>query len=177
MIAATLQFTADLVNEHVMNSFQLDEHKVAVNYLIHSDGSIPNLNQNKVVLTLIAIEKESVLHNKTHDFTSTNRPEENYNVTVLFTCNFDDYSESLKFLDALILFFQKNSVVTHANTPRLPSDIDKLTYEFMNVSMEQSQTIWTTLGAKYQPSVLYKIRGIKMRENSAAFRPVISSIE
>ena len=59
MIYQSLHFTNKLLGQFLNNRFRLDEDKIVLNYLIDPNGSIPKLNPNKVVLSLINVEKET----------------------------------------------------------------------------------------------------------------------
>jgi hypothetical protein len=93
MISKALQFTNDVLDQFVRNKFGLDEKKVVLNNLIEGNGSLPQINQNKVVISLINIEKETA-----KPFTLRNRksadgnyssvsPSERYNLDILVSSN------------------------------------------------------------------------------------------
>jgi hypothetical protein len=164
MIATSFTFIIDLLNIYLKKSFGVDEDYVILNNLNNSDGSFVISNSNKVVLTLIAIEKENsnrINFNKSNERQFIVKPIDNYNYTILISFNFNDYFENLKFLNSIILFFEENTIFNGINSLSLPRDIEKLIIEYKNVSLDDSYKIWTTLGAKYQPSLVYKIREIK----------------
>ena len=81
-------------------------------------------------------------------------------IAVLFSAYFKpgNYTEALRFLSFVIAYFQYKNVFTRANTPQLDAGIDKLIFEMANISPEQLNNIWASLGAKYMPSVVYKMR-------------------
>lgn len=171
MMMSALQFTNDILDQYLKNKFSLDESKVILNNIIDTSGSIPLANQNKVVLSLINIEKETskpfyVRNQKLSNgnFSDVN-PSERYNLDLLITSNFDDYGETLKFLNAAIQFFQVNVCLDSSSFSSIPKDIDKLEFDIEKISYHQMHSLWTAMGAKYQPSVVYKMRLITIQGN------------
>jgi hypothetical protein len=74
-------------------------------------------------------------------------------------------------------YFQYKNVFTPANTPRLDNGIDKLVFEIASITPEQLNNIWGSIGAKYMPSVIYKMRMLTFDESIIKeFRPVVSGI-
>ena len=169
MIYQSLHFTNKLLGQFLNNRFRLDEDKIVLNYLVDPNGSIPKLNQNKVVLSLINIEKETnqpfYIRNQkleSGNYSSFN-PVERYNLDLLISCNFDDYDESLKFLDAIIYFFQINNYLDASSSSALPEGLSKLEFEYEKISYHQMHSLWTAMGAKYQPSIIYKMKLVKVQ--------------
>ncbi len=165
MIEKAIQFTGKTLNQYVKKKFGLDEDVVVANSIIDQNGAVPQKNKNKVVISLIHVEQENVKqfynqNQKLSDGNYVRKPQSHrYNLFVLITPNFDDYSETLKFLDASIQFFQINEMVDATKSAEIPPEISKLEYEFQKgENYMQMQNLWTALGAKYQPSVIYKLR-------------------
>ncbi len=181
MIAQSLQFTHSMLSRFLRNRFDLDEDKVVLNNLIESDGSIPTLNQNKLIISLINIEKETnkAFYGQAKKLNDGNyadiNPSERYNLIILVSSNFDDYGETLKFLNAAILFFQANTVLDSGSSSNIPAGLNKLEFEVEKITYHQMQGLWTAMGAKYQPSIIYKLRLITIQANEAArFMPAVA---
>lgn len=183
MLSQALQFTNDILDQFLKNQFGLDERKVVLNNLIEANGSVPQINQNKVVISLINIEKETArpFYNRSQKLAEGNyadiNPSERYNLDLLISANFDDYGETLRFLNAVILFFQINNSPDARSFSTIPDGLVKLEFEIEKISYHQMQNLWTSMGAKYQPSVIYKLRLITIQGNvSEGFMPAISKI-
>jgi hypothetical protein len=181
MINKALQLTCEVLNQFLRNRFSLDESKVLLNNLIDSNGSLPQNNKNKVVFSLINIEKETAkpFYVRTQNAIKGNyadiSPEERYNLYVLVSSNFDEYGETLKFLNAVILFFQAHPLLDAAAFPDITGGLHKLEFEIEKITYHQMQSLWTAMGAKYQPSVIYQMRLITIQANEAkGFVPAIS---
>jgi len=181
MIGNALQFTASVLDQFIKNKFGLDESKVMLNCLIETNGSIPQRNQNKVVLSLINVEKETnqpfyapMQPAGSKVFADMN-PYQRFNLDVLISLNFDNYDETLKFLDVVLLFFQAHPGLNATSFPLMPSGLGKLEFDVEKITYREMQNLWTAMGAKYQPSVIYKMRLITIQANEAAgFNPTVS---
>lgn len=171
MIQKVLQFTNEVLQQFLQNKFDLDEDIVISNNLIDADGSIPQKNKNKVIISLINLEHETskpfnVSNKKLHDGNfAMNAPSNRYNLDILVTANFDDYNETLKFLNAVILFFQINQAIDSSTNSNIPKEITKLVFDLEKNSYHQMHSLWTAMGAKYRPSVIYKMRMITLQDD------------
>jgi len=64
------------------------------------------------------------------------------------------------------------------NTPRLDPGVEKLTFEMESLSSEKLNNVWSTLGAKYMPSVVYKIRMLTFDSSVIReYRPAVAGVE
>lgn len=184
MISKALQYTCDALDQFLRNRLALTEKKVLLNNVIDTNGTIPLANQNNVVISLINTEKETsrpyyhVRNQKMANgsFSDINPPER-YNLDILVSSSFDDYSESLKFLDAAILFFQMNIFLDPSSFSNIPEGLNKLHFDNEKITYHQMHSLWTAMGAKYQPSAIYKMRLVTFQGDEASgFTPAISNI-
>jgi len=182
MISKALQFNKEILDQFLKNRFGLDESKVLLNKLIDSDGSIPTINQNKVVISLINVEKEvnKQFYGRNQKIGNGNyseiQPYERYNLDLLVSSNFDDYSETLKFLNASVLFFQIHPAVDSTSFSNIPAGLRKLEFDIEKISYHEMHSLWTAMGAKYQPSVIYKMRLVTIQGNeTSGFTPAVSA--
>lgn len=133
--------------------------------------AIPN---DSLGLTLVNVEEERVMKSQKSAFTDTGgrvshvNPEIKLNLYMLITANFGTYETGLKFLSGAIRFFQGKFVFTPQNTPALDPSITKLIAELQSFNFEQQNHLWGSLGAKYLPSVIYKIRLLAIQESRKA---------
>lgn len=168
MILKSLKYISNSLEFYLKNQLQLNESVVLLNNIINQNGSIPIENQNKVIISLVEIEKETQRFNsgyaKNTDRLSSTIKE--YNLDVLITSNFEDYQESLKFLERSLYFFEENVVFDTKDRADLPLEIERLTLEKRNLNSAERQSLYISLGAKYKPSMVYKIRIISVNENA-----------
>ncbi|EDP97200.1 DUF4255 domain-containing protein [Kordia algicida OT-1] len=184
MIEKAIRFTGKALNQFVKQKFGLDEDVVVINSIIDQNGTVPRANQNKVVISLIHVEQDNVkqFYNRNQTLDNGNfvrKPvSHRYNLFTLITPNFDDYGEALKFLDASIQFFQINQLIDATINAEIPPELGKLEYEFQKgENYMQMQNLWTALGAKYQPSVIYKIRLVNIASDEIeGFDTAVKSI-
>ncbi|CAM1362474.1 Pvc16 family protein [Tenacibaculum xiamenense] len=165
MIASALRYTKLTFDQFLKSKFGLNDTIVALDRIIDQNGTVPLEIKNKVVLTLIHVEQETVkpfynrnrgLDNGKFEHTST---EEKYNLFLLVSSCFDDYEETLKFLDVSIHFFQTYGTIDKSVNSLIPKGIKKLEFEFQTGNdYLQMHNLWSALGAKYQPSVIYKMK-------------------
>ena len=181
MIHSTLKFLTKCLNDHLKMKNGLDEDKVFLTHVSGEGGvAIP---EKSLGLSLVNIEEEKVFKEQTTAFINAGgsveykNPELKLNLYILISANYqntdvndptDDYSEGLKQLSHVIGFFQAKNVFTNDNTPALAAEdpnIKKLILEFYSYSFEQMYNFWSVLGTKYLPSVLYKVRLLKIQED------------
>jgi len=66
----------------------------------------------------------------------------------------------------IIQFFQYQNVFTPLSHPALDTRITKLITDLYTLNFEQINRLWSTLGGKYLPSVMYKVRQITLDEDA-----------
>jgi hypothetical protein len=175
MIYESLACIAEELNEYFRVRLKIPEDKVLLSPVVNQDGSIALPGENKIALTLVNIEKEPAANKSV----TGNVPSVSINLQVLFVVYFSstNYSEGLKFLSLIISFMQQKPVFTRENTPALHESVDKLSVEMETYGPERLNNLWTTIGAKYMPSALYRIRMLTYNaEVSREYRPVIRGI-
>jgi hypothetical protein len=183
MIYESLSCLTDEINEHFRNRLKITEDVAILSGIVNQDGTVAIQGENKIIITLVNIEKEITGKNNGARITGgslTNQsPSLNINLDILFSAYFksSNYTEALRFLSFVIAYFQYKNVFTQANTPKLDKGIDKLIFEMATLSPEQLNNIWASLGAKYMPSVIYKMRMLTFDESIIKeFRPVVSNV-
>jgi hypothetical protein len=167
MINDALNFLCFELNAHFKTALDTAEEKVTISGLCNTDGSQPMNIQDKVVMTLVNIAPNSAYR----DVPSFKRtPVDtiavqtatplNIDLNVLFSASFNNYIESLKFITSTISFFHSKAVFTRQNSPSLAPNIEKLRVEMEPANLEQNNFLWSMLGCRYIPSVLYRVRMI-----------------
>lgn len=132
--------------------------------------SLINIEEDRVYKD----QKSTIINNRGN--VERLNPEIKLNLYVLISANFqdtdsedsiNDYAEGLKQLSWIISYFQAKNVFTPENSPKLAnfdSNLTKLVVELYSYSFEQLYNFWSVVGAKYLPSVLYKIRILTFQE-------------
>jgi hypothetical protein len=183
MIEQALTFLAGELNTFIgTKDFNYRNTIVAlVSDIVDNKGEltyIKRLDENSgdfLLLTLINVEEEVIgkaqlpYHTKPDQSVDLLNPELRVNLYVLVTAvsNRDEserYFNSLKLLSYAVGCFQYKNVFDKTKSPSLNIEVDRLIVELVSPTFEQQNHIWGGLGAKYQPSVLYKVRLLTFRE-------------
>lgn len=144
---------------------------VEVSNLVTPSGE-PVSFSDKIVITLFSIDEERTLKSQgfTKSINGTTQivnPDLKLNLFILVSANFSEYEVGLGALSNAITFFQGKSVFNHQNTPELDAAIDVLYLDFINHSEDEQYDVWNKIGAKYQPSVIYRVRMLTIQANFA----------
>jgi hypothetical protein len=179
MLHNALSFLRDQLNQSIGMKFRLlpDEDMVIVGKLILSDGSIPEDIKNKMVLSFVNLDLETQMGSSDTrmGFAPSGKSDRlsmhNVNVNVLLTSNFFDENEALKFLSAALKFFHGTPSFDRSSHPEMDEGLDKISVEVCNLSLLEFNSLWSSIGAKATPSILYKVRIIASIDNSVLNAP------
>jgi len=104
-------------------------------------------------------------------------PEIKLNLQIMFAAYFKSYDQGLKQLSYVLTFFQSHPVFTRERYPGLDPRIQKLGVDLMTLGWEQLNQLWTFVGAKQLPAVVYRVRMVALQDDEpAAIQPPISVI-
>lgn len=172
MIKSALETIANELDEYLRLKFRVDNKRVVLSNIVNQDGSIAITDPNKIVFTLVSIHEEKVLPNAQFRLTGNGpNPPVCINLNVLVSAYFTAslYPESLRFLSVVIGFFQNKNVFDSQSSPGLDSGIDKIIFDIQNLSFNEQSNLWASLGAKYLPSVLYRVRMVVIEESMLSY--------
>ncbi|WP_299885334.1 DUF4255 domain-containing protein [uncultured Lacinutrix sp.] len=167
MINKALSFIEDQTNLYLQGLLGASTLKYAVlgniaNILDNGDTT-NSQNTTGVVITLVNIEEDRIskspdgVYRQLDGVIKTN-PRIPLNLYVLFSINMNSYTTALSRISNVIQCFQSTNFFTRDTFPSLDSGIEKLHMELYTMNFEQVNHLWSTLGGKYLPSVLYKMR-------------------
>lgn len=155
------------------------QDKAVLSSVVMADGAVPPDAESSVVMTLINIEREGAASGP-HVYARTENgaisklpPTLNLNLYVLVTGLHQRYDDALKLLSNAIAFFQARPVFTAENVPAIaqddspmpfPAGLHRLTFEVFNLQLQDLSHLWGALGAKHQPSIIYKVRMLTFQE-------------
>ena len=142
-----------------------DPEALLLTTLVNEKGEL-NIQAGQLALMLVNIEEERILktqqprERRSGDSVRFANPEIKLNLLVMLAANpgTDNYLTALDRLSQAITFFQGTSFFDKLKYPVLEPEIEKLTIELFPLSLEQQNQLWASLGAKYIPSVIYKVR-------------------
>ncbi len=176
MLKESLQFLADELNKYFTQRLgaSSDGDRIVLGNAARAydtdtlTGSDPIAN--RAVLSLVNVEEDRVSkqqENYVKSIVSTRykNPPLFLNLYMLVSVNRNNYGQSLSWLSHILQFFQFQNVFTPITHPSLDSRILKLIVELHSLNFEQINHLWSTLGGKYLPSVMYKIRQITLDED------------
>lgn len=182
MIHTSLSFITNELNEYLkVRTGTPDVNRVFLTSVATETGVV--IPEKSLGVSLINIEEERVYKDQRSSIINSKgkveyvNPELKLNLYVLISANFqdtsadndtsDDYVEGLKQLSFIISFFQAKNVFTPDNSPNLAKydpKIKNLVVELYSYTFEQLYNFWSVVGAKYLPSVLYKVRMVTFQE-------------
>lgn len=146
--------------------------------LTKPDGNMNDRCAETIICSMVNLEQERAHLNISTRKKSLTVPPLQMSVMVLFAANFHEYEKALQKISSIIGFFHNKQVFSPQNTPGLPNNLDKITVEMVNLSFEQLNNLWGTLGASYMPSAVFKLR-MTILENDVILEeiPEISRVE
>jgi hypothetical protein len=147
-----------------------------------------NLSDGEVGVMLVSVEEEKNMkpqiqrEKRTDSSVSFANPEIYLNLYILIAVKpadtgDDSYGTALKRLSLVLEYFQANSFFENVTLPASSETIEKMMVDLFTLSFEQQNQLWASLGAKYLPSVVYKIRLVVIdKDEFGAEQPVIKEI-
>ncbi|MFT6844596.1 MAG: hypothetical protein ACJAUV_000777 [Flavobacteriales bacterium] len=181
MIDKALKIINFEVNQFIKLHFDLNEEKVLLCSIVDQEGKIAINDENKILLTLIDIAEEGALKNGYTSIdggvTRVQTKGLHLNLFVMFSAYFNalNYDLALKYISAILSFFHAKPTFTKNNCPALGQiGIQKLVFEMHHLDSNSKNNVWSTLGAKYMPSVIYKVRMLTLPDDS--IRSTVESI-
>ncbi|MBO7413608.1 MAG: DUF4255 domain-containing protein [Fibrobacter sp.] len=171
---------ATQLNQYLRRKNHIQEDMVVVSRIMDNDGHESEHSTNKLVLFLANIEKDTIAHASAKPefdgFRNIVRANPIFlNLHVVLAANFkaSHYEESLKYLSKAVGFFQDHSVFDRANSPELASGLEKLILDVENLNLQEMSNLWSLLGCKYVPSIMYKVRTVALGSSYSYFRPYV----
>jgi hypothetical protein len=171
MIDKALNFIVGELNNLLSSRFQSNENLAILSSLSNLDGTLPSAIENKIVFSLVNVEREASANStgqmrpgaESHGRVS---PPLGLNLLVLVTASFSsNYGEGLKILSNVLGFFQGKPSFNPQNSAGFPQGMEKLNLELVNLTIHEINNVWSILGAKYMPSIVYKVRMLVVQEN------------
>lgn len=196
MIEPTMSFLCDQLNKFIfvkdpLGTAGASTGVVILDAIVNQKNEPTHAGGDHVFMNLVNIEEETVGKSQLPYFRSADdklnvqNPDIKLNLYVQLSAFSEStlggtvpYSRALKLLDQVILFFQYRSVFQGTHYPALKkAGIEKVIVDPISLTFEQLNHLWATLGAKYLPSVLYKVRTLTFRETGVnPEQPLIQEI-
>ena len=202
MIGLALKLLRDELSDYVFRNKRTGDSITQDDIILHNIAMLEtdtsgDLN-NKIIMTLVNTEEESTLKNRSNAVKILNgvryvEPAVFLNLYVLITATLgedlqDAYEFALNRLSLVIQFFQAkkvftiknspfNTISTDANIPQEVKDELRLNLELYTLTFEQINHLWGSLGGKQVPFAMYKVRLVKIHENTGEEAPLVEEIK
>ncbi|MCX8525303.1 DUF4255 domain-containing protein [Chryseobacterium formosus] len=147
-----------------------------VNNIAKNDEEDASGINDKVVITLLNVEEESIMKNasrytpvkvgNTVTGYELESPPAYLNLYVMIAANRSSYDRALINISKTIEVFQVNNTLTYVDST--PSKSFSFRIELHTIPFEQLSYVWGLLGGKIMPSAFYKISVIKIAPNLPA---------
>jgi hypothetical protein len=189
MIDKALGFLLDELNRFLEPRSPGGEPLAVLSSLAIPHGGAAPGTENKLVMSLLSIEKEGAASARPLPSREPSAPAATgapagfarvaaplpLNLNVMVAASFGaNYREALKVLSEAIGFFQARPTFIAQNAAALPAGIERLSIEMVSCDLTMLSNVWSVLGANYLPSALYKIRMLSVQQNwIAAFEPAV----
>lgn len=182
MIDKALTFLRDELNFYLKSKTKDNDDKVDLSAVVDPKGNV-KIEAKTVGLSLINVEEERTFRTQLPVTKAVDgniafyNPDLKLNLYILLAANHNEHKEALILLSYVIMFFQSHNVFDSNKYPQL-GDINKLVVELNSLTFEQQNQLWASLGAKYMPSVVFKVRMLVVQEQAAnSVSPGIRSID
>ena len=173
MVPEAITFLTNYLNQQLKSSFQLHTEPVVAGRLNTSDGTSNVAIEDRIVISLINLEQEASMKQATDYTTRDGHPGNkieapiSLNLYLLISGNYNsNYMEALKMLSEVIRLLHNTPLFTNQEFPEMPKPLAKLTLENINIPLAELGHIWSGMGVKYVPSIVYRMRVITMHENT-----------
>jgi hypothetical protein len=181
-IFTTLELIRQKINESFKNAHPRTDDWVVLSNIVDHEGRPYEEAKQKIVMLLANIQNEAMISTYSRtvptgaDHFVAIAPPLYVDLYVLFFANFENknYRDGLEMISETISFFQQNPWFTPDNLPGLDPEIKKLAFEFSNLEMTDLNYLMGMLGAKYLPSVYYKVRLIPFQ--SGAMKELVPGV-
>ena len=160
-----------------------------------NDGDEFLQEKSSMILSVINIEEDKTLKNQSlykeysgngNSIEKYKKPSQNLILSLLFTSynkNQNKYAEGLDKLEYIIRCLQHNNVYYYDDTTLFEQTevsenqaktLNKIILDLVSLKSDQLNQMWSYLGSRYMPSVLYSMRMIRIQnENNLPTDPII----
>ncbi|MES2776604.1 MAG: DUF4255 domain-containing protein [Bacteroidota bacterium] len=126
--------------------------------------------KDKLIVSLVNIEEDRIAKTPDHfikqgDRTIYRNPPLHFNITLIFSAT-HSYEKALPLIEGVIRFFQVKYVFDATNTTGLDEEVERVVFDLVSLNLEQMHQLWTSLGGKYIPSVIFKMRMMTIDERT-----------
>ena len=169
MIDSAIAFLAAEINGYLRKRIGPAADKVEAGSIADDQGKWAF--HDALRLALVAVEEDRTLREQLPRRTYIAgtevllEPELKLDLVVVLAANLNNYGDSLRYLSHVVTFFQAHPAFTPDAFPGLDTRIERLAPELLSYGPEQLNQMWAYIGAKYLPSVAYRIRMVVLQDD------------
>jgi hypothetical protein len=170
MIDIALTFLKDELNTHLhTHGMDASMVEVVVSNIVDEAGKYA-IKQGQTGICLFNIEEDRILKSHlqeniyAHGQHVVVEPDLKVNLHILIASKMQSYVQALKTISAILAYFQSHGSFTVGAYPALDPKIGKLVVELQTLNYEQLNQLWSFVGGKQLPSVVYKVRIVVLQE-------------
>lgn len=170
LIELALKFLSDEANGFMARRLGLDLGKLDVGPFVDYTTGALAIGVDTTRMTLFQIEEERVMREQlpvrqiVAGRELTLPPPLKVNLIVVVSGRFQHYDQCLRQLSLLLTFFQSHPVFTPTDYPGMPAGIERLSVELLNYGPEQLNQLWTCIGSKHLPAMVYRVRMLWLQD-------------
>lgn len=160
MIKEALEYAVEDLNGHFQRVLVPRPVKdlAVLSTVFDQNGEMAVLEENAIILSVLNIheEKKSGATNGRQE----RRMPIDLNLFILLAGYFPGKltGEALGFISMAIEFFHEKPTFSPSNSPGLHAGIHQMSWEIYNTDFMEQSNVWSSVGAKLMPSLIYKVR-------------------
>lgn len=143
---------------------------IELSRLVNKDGDFDF--DSPLGFALINVEEERIfksqerVRSSADEVTYYSAPDIKLNLHVMIVAKAEKgkYDTALKALSNVATFFQARRSFDKERYPSLESPVEKLVVELESLDYESQSYLWSSLGGKLSPSLVYRVRLLKVQE-------------
>lgn len=184
MIRTALEFVRKSLEAYMVereNDTYTVGNVVDLKSIVLPNGTIDTTDTTHVTVMLVGLDEErregkrpQYVPTDDKQFLRLNPPVE-IDLFLLFVAHNKSYTTALRDLSDVLGFFQANPVFDASRFPALNASvtqpeqtpwrlISRLSFSLYSLTFEQQNNLWAMLGAKYMPSVVYRMKMLTVFE-------------
>lgn len=177
MIASVLQYIRLQLEDYLKRETETDDSLVKIAGL-GAHGSTSPVPDNGLTISVVNIENDKrIAHHATpvrdRPYLSVAPFYLDISFLLSSSVNADEYLQGLHLLSVAMNFFQNNPLFTTG----LPAGLEKLPVELVSIDMDRMNGLWLASGRAYRPSVMYKLRMLRMNDTDYEVLPPVVEIK
>lgn len=169
------------ISEELAFALGLDDSEIHLDSLL----KLQEKKEQGLVLSLLNVEQEHTLKNSPHFSRQNNQvvykePPVYLNLNILLAFEFGNYGTSLQQLSRTVEYFQGQkwfSAENERSANLFPEGLEKMILDLQEMNFEQMNHIWGVAGGAHFPSLMYKVRLLKIQSEDEIAGPEIDTIQ